>query len=188
MLATSFVLVMYAAWLAFSVLTQLPRLGRHVRRLDVLRIAPAWQLFRSPPLRIALAWRDQRDDASSGPWQPISIRRPATRLSALWNPGLVEVHLLYTFAVELAGAARRDDRATVETLFAHRALWHHVAHLHGASGVVARQFTVMASHGDDIDEPLDTLYTSTFRPIPSVGSVASTGTTPVRESLSAHRC
>jgi hypothetical protein len=184
-LATSFVLGMYAAWLAFSMLTQLPRLGRLARRLDVLRIAPAWQLFRSPPLPVALAWRDQHDDASIGPWQPISIRRPTTALSALWNPGLVEAHLLYTFAAELAGAARADDRAMIETLFAHRALWHHVAHLRATPGTVARQFTVMASFGDDVDEPLETLYTSAFRPISAVGSSPATELTAVRQPASA---
>jgi hypothetical protein len=170
-LATWFVLIVYAVWFGVSLLTQryALRLRGWICRFDIFRVLPTWQLFRSPPLHTALAWRDQFHDHTIGTWQEVSMMPQATWLAPLWNPQAFCPHLLYTFALEVAGAAQAASRGThtVETGFAYRALWHYIMHLPRAPETTARQFAVLVPDDDDSATPSRAVYISAFHPLPS---------------------
>ena len=172
-LATWFVLIVYAVWFGLSLLTQryALRLRRWLRRWDFFRFLPTWQLFRSPPLHMALVWRDQWQDHTIGAWQAVSMVPQATWMALLWNPQAFRPHLLYTLAIDVAGAAQVAPGGiqTIETGFAYRALWHYVMHLPRAPETIARQFKVLVPYDDDGAQPSRTVYTSAFHPLSSSG-------------------
>lgn len=173
MLATWFVLLVYAVWFGLSLLTQRYglRLRRWIRRFDFFRVLPTWQLFRSLPLHTALVWRDQFHDQTIGAWQTVSMVPQATWMAPLWNPQSFRPHLLYTFAIDVAGAAQAVPGGiqTIETGFAYRALWHYIVHLPRAPETAARQFKVMVSYDDDVATPSRAVYISAFHPLSSSG-------------------
>lgn len=129
-------------WFAGTVVYQphVPWLERRVERFDVFRLLVGWRLFSVLPQDLRLFYRDQDAEGRLGPWQEIPLCRSACWHRAVWNPELVAMDVVQTFAERLAEACEKLPREKLLKMTAARAMWVCVSHAPWPGETVRRQF------------------------------------------------
>ncbi|MBJ7341725.1 hypothetical protein [Mycolicibacterium sp.] len=138
-----------AAWLAVSVVAQLPdRFAEVLRRRDRANLLPLWSFFAPNPgvSDLYLLCRDERSDGTRTTWRDVTPVNNRRWYAPLWNPGrrarkyLFDVtNTLLLFAAQDLGSARV---ALIQTSLPYLSLLNYVSHLPRPANHVRTQFVV----------------------------------------------
>ncbi len=168
-------ILLFAAWLAISIVCQLSRKAENwLRDRDLFSLIPRWNFFAPNPSMqdFHLLYRDRYPDGSVGRWSEPPRMKPNPIVSAFWNPGRRYNKALFDVTQHLLRASETlaSSPLRLQLTLPYVVLLNYVSGFPRWDGAIETQFLLMTSYGRQSPDKPTPVFVSALHQIEPVPS------------------